>query len=180
MRLEDLQDDLDIIDQAISTRLQPLRELLAPEGVLVRSLPNEIGELGESDVQQGDVYHVIKSGRSNPPKGLDGVNQEETNTLLVSISLPTRYGERSCYKARLWCRALLLGWRPPLTRTPLVGEKWDFFRDENTWTIELTFNFGTIAKAVDLELQPEPEPTIRRITDIDNAGVIADVLGTNL
>jgi hypothetical protein len=179
VHLEELIDDLEIIDQAISDRLQPLRNLLAPEGVLVRSLSNEIGESGEADVQQGDVYHVIKSGRSSPPKGLDGVSQEEINTLLVSISLPTRYGEGSCYKARLWCRALLLGWRPPLTRTPLTGEKWDFFRDEKNWTIELTFNFGTISKAIDLELQPEPEPTIKRITDIDNAGIIADVLGVS-
>ncbi|MBW4626470.1 MAG: hypothetical protein KME49_13475, partial [Brasilonema octagenarum HA4186-MV1] len=51
------RNEWSMVDLAISERLQPLRDYLCDENVLVRALPDVAAGFGER-VDYGDVYHL--------------------------------------------------------------------------------------------------------------------------
>lgn len=132
------------VDLAISERLQPLRDYLCDENVLVRALPDVAAGFGER-VDYGDVYHLIRAGRAIEEENRDADNRvtAEAWTLLLVIMLPHRYTSKGLYDALKKARDLLIGFKPPYATSTIRASNvgWQFKRDDANWVIESNFEF---------------------------------------
>lgn len=138
---------------AIANRLQPLRDALSRNGVLVRSLPDSTGEYGSQGLT-GNVTTLFKSGKSKPSSLPGLVVQEVSLTLRVMVNLPNLYTENGVYEVYEVVLELLLGYKPPRAKDKISLDRWDFFREEKDshWVIEIDFMVPVIVREI-----PEPE-----------------------
>lgn len=166
------------IDAAICQKLQPLRDALSHDGVLVRGLPDETGEYGDAN-NAGDVVTLIKSGRAKAPDG-DAIIQDQNLALRVLIELPRLYSKDGVYDVYEQVVELLLGYKPPKAKGKLYLDSWDFYRDKDVsrWVIEMDF---VIPVRIKEEIEQEVAPLLTEITYNDSspfpAGVFAHVGG---
>ncbi|MBW4636341.1 MAG: Gp37 family protein [Iphinoe sp. HA4291-MV1] len=79
--------DLSEIDLSISTRLQPLRDILENSGLLVAALPKEAGAYSSSE--SGGISVMVPQVTGTQPSQ-EGI-QEVTILVVIRLVLPKRY-----------------------------------------------------------------------------------------
>lgn len=145
------------LDLAIAQRLQPLRDALSPDGVLVRTLPDSVGEYGSQSLA-GDVVTLFKSGKAKASTLPGLVIQETALTLRVLVNLPNLYTTNGVYEVYELVVSLLLGYKPPRAKDKISLDRWDFFREDSHWTIEIDFMVPVVVRE---EPVPESGPLLK-------------------
>ncbi|BAZ19393.1 hypothetical protein NIES4073_02630 (plasmid) [Kalymmatonema gypsitolerans NIES-4073] len=160
------RNEWNLVDLSISERLQPLRDYLCDENVLVRALPDVAAGFGER-VESGDIYHLIRAGRAVEEENRDADNRvtAEVWTLLLVIMLPHRYTSKGLYDALKKARDLLIGFKPPYATSTIRASTagWQFKRDESQWIVESNFEFD-INILEHTDITPDITPMITEVT----------------
>lgn len=150
-----------VIDEDIAQRLQPLRDYLCDEQVLVRALPDVAAGFGER-TESGDVYFVLQEGNAKEDDKT-GETTNETWILLVVVMLPHRYTKKGVYDVMQIARDLLVGYKPRLASSLIKALSWRFFRDDSQWIVESRFSFD-INILEDTDITPDITPMITEVT----------------
>lgn len=162
------------LDTAIATRLIPLRQELQSGDILVRNLPDQIGEYGTGDLK-GDVVALFKGGMGDKPNG-GAVVQNGIETLRVLIELPNLFSPNGIYEVRDRLLSLLIGFKPPGARDKIYFGKWQFYREDSHWTVEMDFMVPVLySEELTEEVAPLLEAIFYNDSDPFPPGVLASV-----
>jgi hypothetical protein len=137
--------ELSVIELAIASRLDPLRQALKDYGIPIAALPKEAGAYSEDE--EGAIAILIPSatGITNDPLAITA--QDAEINVSINISLGKRYqdvvGEKDVLE---WCCdqviGLLLGFfpYPELMKRPLYFKSYELFKpNNNRWEGQVNF-----------------------------------------
>lgn len=156
------------IDEAIAKRLQPLRDYMHGEDVLVRALPDVAEGFGEK-TDGGDIYFVLSSGAANFDENTGNL-VNETWQVTLNIMLPHRYAKKGVYDVFKQARALLIGWKPPYCIKPITAPDWRFSMENGQWLIQATFPF--VVYLLDESPDELTTPLIKQMVIVESLGGI--------
>jgi hypothetical protein len=164
--------ELSVLELAIASRLDPLRQALKEYGIPIAALPKEAGAYSEDE--EGAIAILIPSatGITNDPTATTA--QDAEINVSINISLGKRYqdvaGERDVLE---WCCdqmiGLLLGFfpYPELMKRPLYFKSYELFKpNNNRW--EGQVNFGCVKQIRSIPFADEYEVVrVRMLASLD-------------
>lgn len=114
------------IETSILARLAPVRELLRPDGVLVRGLPDDASRMMQEEA--GDVVVFIKGG-----------NIREVQ-IEVNVLLPSRVkSSTGCFPVVEQVWGLLHTFLPDSAAGVLANMNWELKTQDTRWLVQITY-----------------------------------------
>jgi hypothetical protein len=138
------------IETSILARLAPVRELLRPDGVLVRGLPDDAFRMTQEDA--GDVVVFIKGG-----------NIREVR-IEVNVLLPSRVkSSTACFPVieQIW--GLLHTFLPTAAAGVLANMNWELMTQDTRWLVNMNY---TAAISPYVSEFPDADDTLPGIDEI--------------
>lgn len=141
------------IETSILAQLAPVRDLLHPDGVLARGLPDDVSKMTQEDA--GNVEVIIKGGNTRQV-------QIEVNVLLPSCVKSST----ACFPVveKVW--GLLHTFLPDSAAGVLTNMSWELIAQDTRWLAK--FNYTVAISPYVFEF-PDPDDAVR---DIEEAAVM--------
>lgn len=138
------------IETSILARLAPVRELLRPDGVLVRGLPDDASRMTQEDA--GDVVIFIKGG-----------NIREI-FIELNILLPSRVkSSTGCFPVVEQVWGLLRTFLPDSAAGVLTDMNWQLMTQDTRWLIKIDYKAAISPYVFEF---PDPDDTLPGIDEI--------------
>lgn len=138
------------IETSILARLAPVRELLRPDGVLVRGLPDDASRMTQEDA--GDVVVFIKGG-----------NIREVQ-IEVNVLLPSRVkSSTGCFPVVEQVWGLLHTFLPTDAAGVLTNMTWELMTQDTRWLVKVNYTAAISPYVFEF---PDPDDTLPGIDEI--------------